>query len=211
MPHHPSLKRRNRAEARADTLERLLDAAAEVFRRDGYHGATLERVAATAGHTKGAVYAAFDSKADLFFALLARRGAERRAELRELLAGAAATGDFVADTASRFAHSASTERDWWSTVIEFMIVVGRDESLRQRYREHRDALREMIVATLEEWSRQLGREPTIPPNRLATMVIALHNGMTLESLVAPGEIGTQEFADAQSAIIEALLAADRRA
>jgi AcrR family transcriptional regulator len=205
------VKRRTRAEAKADTLERLLDAAAEVFCRDGYHGATLERVAATAGYTKGAVYAAFDSKADLFFALLARRGAARRAELRELLAGSATAADFVAETARRFALSASTERDWWSTVIEFMIVVGRDESLRRRYHEHRDALRAMIVATLEEWSRQLGREAVIPPARLATMVIALHNGMTLESMVAPGEVGVQEFADAPSVFVRAMFDADTRA
>lgn len=204
------VKRRTRAEAKADTLVRLLDAAAEVFRRDGYHGATLERVAATAGHTKGAVYAAFESKADLFFALLARRGAVRRAELRELLARSATAEDFVAETARRFAQSARKERDWWSTVIEFMIVVGRDESLRRRYHEHREALREMIVATLEEWSRQLGREPVVPPARLATMVIALHNGMTLESMVAPGEVGIEELADAPSVFVRAMFDADAR-
>lgn len=211
MPMPPPVLRRTRAEARADTIERLLDAATEVFRRDGYHGATLERVAATAGHTKGAVYATFDSKADLFLALLSRRGAARRAELRELLAVSATTEDFIAEAARRFARSTSTERDWWSTVIEFMTVVGRDYTLRRRYHEHRDALHEMTVAILEQWARQLAREPAIPPRRLATMVIALHNGMTLESLVAPDEVGAQAFADAQTAFIQAMFAADRRA
>src|SRR5471032_739723 len=55
---------------RAMTRQHLLDAAAIVFARDGFHGATLDDVAATAGFTKGAVYSNFKSKDDLFLALL---------------------------------------------------------------------------------------------------------------------------------------------
>ena len=38
------------------TRQHLLDAAAIVFTRNGFHGSTLDEVAATAGFTKGAVY-----------------------------------------------------------------------------------------------------------------------------------------------------------
>src|SRR5476649_1930069 len=55
---------------RAMTRRHLLEAAAIVFARDGFHGATLDDVAATAGFTKGAVYSNFKSKDDLFLALL---------------------------------------------------------------------------------------------------------------------------------------------
>ena len=55
---------------RAMTRQHLLDAAAIVFARDGFHGSTLDEVAATAGFTKGAVYSNFKSKDDLFLELL---------------------------------------------------------------------------------------------------------------------------------------------
>ena len=54
---------------RALTRRHLLEAAGVVFARQGFHGATLDEVAATAGFTKGAVYSNFTSKDDLFLAL----------------------------------------------------------------------------------------------------------------------------------------------
>ena len=58
---------------RAMTREHLLEAAAVVFARNGYHGASLDEVAAAAGFTKGAVYSNFKSKEDLFLALIDHR------------------------------------------------------------------------------------------------------------------------------------------
>ena len=55
------------------TKEHLLEAAAIVFARDGFHGASLDDIAALAGFTKGAVYSNFASKEDLFFAVYERR------------------------------------------------------------------------------------------------------------------------------------------
>src|ERR1035438_10227337 len=56
-----------------ETQTRLLDAAEEVFVRDGYEGAQLDEIAATAGRSKGAVYTHFKSKEDLFLVLFEHR------------------------------------------------------------------------------------------------------------------------------------------
>ena len=56
-----------------ETQSRLLDAAEEVFVRDGYEAAQLDEIAATAGRSKGAVYTHFKSKEDLFLALFEHR------------------------------------------------------------------------------------------------------------------------------------------
>ncbi len=55
---------------RAQTRQYLLQAAAQVFAERGFHGASLDEVAAAAGFTKGAVYSNFKNKEDLFLALL---------------------------------------------------------------------------------------------------------------------------------------------
>src|SRR5580658_3699842 len=54
---------------RQQTREHLLAAAAEVFAERGFHGASLDEVAAVAGFTKGAVYSNFRNKEGLFLAL----------------------------------------------------------------------------------------------------------------------------------------------
>jgi AcrR family transcriptional regulator len=48
----------------------ILDAAVEVFRRGGYHAATLEEVAVKVGITRGAVLYHFRTKADLLAAVV---------------------------------------------------------------------------------------------------------------------------------------------
>ncbi|MHB1489241.1 MAG: TetR/AcrR family transcriptional regulator [Cellulomonas sp.] len=59
-----------RRQARVDrTRADLLDAAARVFAAQGYEGAAVGDIASAAGYTKGAVYANFGSKSDLFVAL----------------------------------------------------------------------------------------------------------------------------------------------
>src|SRR3954452_23615459 len=55
---------------RAQTRRPLLDAAAVVFARKGFHGATIDEVAQTAGFTEGAVYSNFKDKEATFFALI---------------------------------------------------------------------------------------------------------------------------------------------
>ena len=70
---------------RAMTRRHLLEAAAIVFARDGFHGATLDAIASYAGFTKGAVYSNFKSKDDLFLALLDDRIDRQAAITAEVL------------------------------------------------------------------------------------------------------------------------------
>jgi AcrR family transcriptional regulator len=52
-----------------ETQARLLEAAEEIFVRDGFEGAQLNEIAAAAGRSKGSVYTHFKNKEDLFLAL----------------------------------------------------------------------------------------------------------------------------------------------
>ena len=71
----PGPSRRERAD---QTRTDLLDAMARVVAARGYEGASVGDVAADAGYTKGAVYAGFGSKEDLFVHLARREQAEGR-------------------------------------------------------------------------------------------------------------------------------------
>ena len=55
----------------AQTRERLLEAAFDLFREQGFVATSLAQVARRAGFTTGAVYVHFESKEDLFLAMLA--------------------------------------------------------------------------------------------------------------------------------------------
>src|SRR5262245_14957814 len=64
--------RRTQAERTEATIGALVDAARELFARDGYEATSLSAVAARADVTKGAVYHHFDGKRQLFEAVFTR-------------------------------------------------------------------------------------------------------------------------------------------
>src|SRR5215471_359751 len=86
------MKRLSRAEQAARNRARVLAAARRVFLARGYHGASLEQIADEAGFSKGVVYSQFDSKADLFLALLEARIEDRAAENARLAESLGAGG-----------------------------------------------------------------------------------------------------------------------
>ncbi|WP_420237841.1 TetR family transcriptional regulator [Telmatobacter bradus] len=82
--------RLNKHEQRTRATKRLLlDAAETLFLRDGYERAELGEIASVAGRTKGAIYAHFKSKEDIFLALIEEKsqvflaGLEQRYPLAE--------------------------------------------------------------------------------------------------------------------------------
>lgn len=84
------------------TRQAVLDAAAAIFGRKGYDGASIAAITAQAGVSSGAIYAHFGSKAELFAAVVR---AFRRTEFDELLnldsvGGAEAVDAGRADAAS---------------------------------------------------------------------------------------------------------------
>src|ERR1700682_390202 len=67
----PKMNVRSRQAERTEaTRRKLLSAAERIFARDGFEAARLEDIAAGAGYTRGAFYANFCGKEEIFFALL---------------------------------------------------------------------------------------------------------------------------------------------
>ena len=139
-----------------------------MFRREGYHRASLDRIAAEAGFTTGAVYSTFDSKADVMLALLAARVELRRALWTEVLDSTSTVEDFVTEVARRFAREVAAEHDWLAVSSEFMIVIGRDEELQPHYAALHEAGLAALTASIRTWLQRHGERSTIEPRRLAT-------------------------------------------
>ena len=70
---HPHMARKTKAEA-AQTRDRIVVCAREVFSRHGVTNTSLEEIAKEAGVTRGAVYWHFQDKADLFMAVRQQTG-----------------------------------------------------------------------------------------------------------------------------------------
>jgi AcrR family transcriptional regulator len=174
---------------RAEQAERnralLLAAARRVFLKRGYHGASVEQIAAEAGFSTGAVYSQFGGKADLFFALLDARITERAADNTRAAEGL--TGDEgIARLLENAAVVDRAEPEWGLLVVEFRVHAVRDPDLARRYAAtHQRTLAgaERLVAGLYQ---RAGEQPPLPPADLARLLVAIDTGARLEQAAMPG-------------------------
>jgi AcrR family transcriptional regulator len=181
-------RRLTRHEQQAKTRERLLRAAAKVFARHGFDGASVGKVAEEAGYTKGAVYANFASKDDLFSALLEAHCQESLEETRLLLQSPGPPGNRLQHIGDRLAERILADRDWTRLFIEFWAQSLRDPKLRRRFLAAWGATRVGLTQLIEQNTRDPGVPLPLPPDQLASAAMALTNGLALQMLLDPGLI-----------------------
>jgi AcrR family transcriptional regulator len=166
------------------TRDALLGAAARVFLARGFQAASLREIASEAGLTTGAVDSNFEGKADLFLAVLEEKLDPRLAVMYE--AGRTAPQRRLgAAVGEEFAAYVRQRRRWLTLLIDFWAQAARDPKLRPKFAERHGKLRSAIAEVLAERADRLGLSLALPAEQLATVVIALTNGMAVEQLADP--------------------------
>jgi AcrR family transcriptional regulator len=192
-------RRLTRAETRARTREQLLDAAALVFARKGFGGASVEEIAESAGFSTGALYSNFESKEQLFLELLSARrsqGITRRVTAVTEVLDRERTGDedpfdalgqLFLRVADRITELAPLQAEFWLYAVrnpDAMVVMAA------KLGEQVDAFEPLVAKVLERSggaAEALSREVT-------TAVLALFQGLVHQRRVDPGSVPDDLFA-----------------
>lgn len=117
-----------------ETRDLLLQAAEQIFVRDGYEKADLAEIARLAGRTKGSIYANFKSKEDIFLALYEDKARHRRALMQDLLSGSSSITGNVAAFRKYFLEFAAND-SWGFLLLEFRLYAVRNPGSRQRLQD----------------------------------------------------------------------------
>jgi AcrR family transcriptional regulator len=166
------------------TRARLIQSAEKVFARDGFEAAKLEEIAKDAGYTRGAFYANFESKEDLFLALLEKEIATRIAALEREM-------DKVRDpeaklgTMREFFMIKTLDRRWSLLSLEFKLFAVRHPEVKQRLAAMHRRFVGPRVGFLDEVMRALGRELPASAHATGVSLAALGNSLTLEHMLDP--------------------------
>ena len=186
----PRLTRKQRQE---HTRRCLLESAGRVFARRGLGQASVDEVAADAGFTKGAVYANFGSKEELFLEMLDLRFARRLEDMDRALS-TDEPPEVQARVAGRdFAVFLAGDPDWRRLFFEAALHASRDAAFRAKLQAHYARMRARMAALLEARSAAGGFDPGVPFDQLATMVFAMANGIGFEQLVEPEAVPEDLF------------------
>jgi AcrR family transcriptional regulator len=164
--------------------EAVLAAARRVFIEKGYAGATLEAIAEDAGFSKGVMYSQFESKADLFLALLGRRMDKRTQQNERIVAE---HGGIVGlrKLLRAGADDAATEAAWARVLIEFRTLASRDPRVNRRYAAAHARTVQGLASELERLCAKAELKPRFPPRVMAEFILAVASGVTLESAANP--------------------------
>jgi AcrR family transcriptional regulator len=128
-----TIKTANKHELRTrETRTLLLQAAETIFVRDGYEGAELGEIAALAGRTKGAIYAQFESKEDIFLALIEERAKYHRSRMEKVLLTGSTTIDENMAALRNFFLERAEDKAWSLLVLEFKMFAMRHPESKKR-------------------------------------------------------------------------------
>ena len=195
-----------RKERQARTRTALMDSAAALAVRHGIEGASLDAVAQSAGFTKGAVYANFASKEDLFLSMLDAHFQARLRELDRIMSTEDDPDTQAREAAQGLMRMLDAQPEWHRLFFEFAVHAARNESFRLQLVERYRALRERLAELLARRVERLGIEPVVPADEVAAMAFAMANGVALERLLEPEAVPDSMFGDMLAAFFRGLRA-----
>jgi AcrR family transcriptional regulator len=172
-----------RREKQRHTRKCLLEAAAKIFSQQGLEGTSVEQVAQSAGYTKGAFYANFKSKEELFLVMLDERFAEELDRLDELLAGTQEPLEEATAAATDFIRFTSGE--WSRLYFQFVAHAAQDEDFRQELATRTKAMRARFTEVFVRWKEGFDKVAPIPQEDITAMLCFMADGFLVDRLVEP--------------------------
>jgi AcrR family transcriptional regulator len=172
---------------RQQTRDHLLAAASQVFAERGFHGASLDEVAAVAGFSKGAVYSNFKNKEDLFLALFKANYDREMQALRATLEGSEVPPETrLSDFVALIREEVSQTPDSFGVLYEeFWLYAVRNPTAREQLirleNENVRAIAEIIEA--ERVRQHL--EPLESTERVARIISVLFHGIARLRVLQP--------------------------
>lgn len=201
---NPPTETLTRKQAKERTERRLLDAAEDVFRRDGFHAADLRRVARQAGVTTGALYWSLHSKADLFLAVYDRYLEQRFKEVQDLIQEPDPSRRNLKAIEEWF-RRLDDQRDWHRVLLEFRLHAARDPELNAKFLERHH---HFLNASAQGFAKP-GEAPSQRVRQITTAFIALANGYALERLNDPNRVTVDQHAQAAQWLLQSVIPAFR--
>jgi AcrR family transcriptional regulator len=197
-------RRLTRAESQAQTRADLLAAAARVFPRRGYHGASVAEIAEEAGYSHGAVYSNFKGKEDLFLALYEQWVARRVEEIEAGGAEGATLADHARAAADQWLRRLAGDPDPFLLRLEFAARGARNPGLRRKLGTRVGAVPLAIQRLVEQAAEQEGVDLSLPAEEVALALQALSLGLALEALSNPGAVRPGLGGDLAALLVELL-------
>jgi AcrR family transcriptional regulator len=144
----------------------------------------VDQIAQAAGYTKGAFYANFTSKEELFLVMLDERFANELARIDQALSGAQEPHAEARAAAADFIHFAGDEV-WPQLYFQFVAHAARHDEFRQELAARQQAMRERLTETFKRWKQGFETEPPLPLEDITAMIYFMADGFLVDRMIEP--------------------------
>jgi len=169
-------RRLTRQESKELTRMRLIEAAENLFIRNGFDDTSVDEISETAGYSRGAFYSNFNDKEEIFLAVIDRRQPSVPKAL-----------DDIFQQVSEPAERSAAVREWYSNrrnlkdfialQMEFSRRAMRDRSVRKHFAELRRQELETVAASVCRYFGATNGIQTERPEIIALALVALAQGL----------------------------------
>ena len=173
----------SRRDRQRQTREALIFAARGVFAEDGYHAASVDRIAREAGFSKGAVYSNFDGKSALFLAVMDQNLELAGVDLKDPFEESANPASTGRDIAAREGYPLEATQGFALATLEFIASAARDETLAPQLHQR---LADVLGHYSEIAQRARADDETMPADEVGKLLAALDQGAGL--ILLAGEV-----------------------
>jgi AcrR family transcriptional regulator len=175
------------------TREDLIRAARAVFARDGFEHARIEEIAAQAGKTRGAFYANFEDKEDVFFAIFEEDLLRDQERVQPRLQAAGTTEERI-DAVTEDLLTLLRDRQRLLLGLEFKMYAIRRPQKQNRLAElHSQMLLRCCTAKIDNFLPELAELSIEEKRRRTAEIAAILDGAALNRLFDPSNLGEEQL------------------
>lgn len=167
-----------------ETRSRILEAAAACFAQNGYDATGVAEICKAAGLSKGAFYHHFETKQEVFLALLNQWLGATDAEMAALGANMTSVPDALRSMAAIVGRILITADQKLPLYLEFWSRAARDAVVWQGTVEPLHRFQAAFAAMIERGIEQ-GALRNVDAQTMARVIIALGAGLLFEGLLDP--------------------------
>ena len=188
----------SRAESQARTRRLLLQSASKVFAKRGYTAATIDEISEKAGFSRGAFYANFADKAEIFLTIIET---QQQQDFADLAGRINVTPDHkVLDVMGEWFFRTLVNAPLGRALDEFRLVAQDTPALRKRLADFTQADIDLSAEMLSDYCHRHNVTLKVPPATFAGLVTALITGykqrLTIDSNVSSAQeigVGLEAF------------------
>lgn len=170
------------------TRRDLIEAARTIFARDGYESTSVEDIAAAATKTRGAFYANFNDKEDVFFAIFEADLLREEGKIQAALAAAPSEEEKVNVLADHLAEVLE-DRQRLLLNLEFKMYVIRHPQKRRRLNQlYSEMCLRCAMTKISSLMPELSEEDVEERRCLTNEVGAALDGLALNAMFSPESI-----------------------